>query len=93
MKLRKWRLNSTNLLQTVPAELKEEDEGHFTAAPEQCHKALGIHWHTKEDTLHVATPTYQETTQATETVIIDIARTFDALGWYSPAVVQLKILL
>ena len=53
MKLRKWRSNSADLLMTVPEEMHEKDELHLISAPSECHKALGIHWHTGKDTLHI----------------------------------------
>ena len=63
-------------------------------APEACHKALGVHWDTVSDTLHVATPKLQATDCPTKRqVLSDIARTFDALGWFSPVTITLKILL
>ena len=59
MTLRKWRSNTRDLLATVPDHLKEKENIQLIAAPRECHKALGVHWHTVEDTLHVATPSLQ----------------------------------
>ena len=57
MTLWKWRTNSRDLLATAPDEEKENIQ--LIAAPRECHKALGVHWHTVEDTLLVATPSLQ----------------------------------
>ena len=64
------------------------------SAPEQCHKALGVHWDTAQDSLHVATPTLDPTDSPTKRqVASDVARTFNILGWFAPAVILIKILL
>ena len=60
MTLRKWRTSSADLLQTIPEELRESDQYQVITAPADCHKALGIHWSTEEDTLHVSTPKLTE---------------------------------
>ena len=94
MRLRKWRSNSNDLLESIPEEMRETENIQVISAPEQCHKALGVHWHTIQDTLHVATPTLVKEDKPTKRQIAsDIVRTFDILGWYAPAVIKLKILL
>ena len=63
-------------------------------APDQCHKALGVHWHTTQDTLHVATPILDSNDRPTKRqVASDVARTFDIMGWFAPSIIQVKILL
>ena len=94
MRLMKWRSNSNDLLESIPEEMRETENIQVISAPEQCHKALGVHWHTIQDTLHVATPTLVKEDKPTKRQIAsDVARTFDILGWYAPAVIKLKILL
>ena len=94
MNLRKWRSNSPDLKSTIPEELLEKESVKLITAPEACHKALGVHWDTVSDTLHIATPKLQATDSPTKRqVLSDIARTFDALGWFSPVTITLKILL
>ena len=94
MTLRKWRSNSGDLLNTIPEELREKETVHLIFAPGQCQKALGVHWDTEQDTLHVATPVLLPLTGPTKRQITsDVAKTFDLLGWFAPAVVVLKILL
>ena len=81
MNLRKWRSNSPDLKSTIPEELLEKESVKLITAPEACHKALGVHWDTISDTLHVATPKLQATDSPTKRqVLSDITRTFDALG-------------
>ena len=94
MTLRKWRSSSTPLLKTIPEELQEKEPIHSISTPSSCHKALGLHWNTKDDTLHVATPEMAEISNPTKRVIAsDVARTFDALGWYAPATILGKLFL
>ena len=46
MKLRKWRLNSEELLQTIPEQMREEHIQSISA-PERCHKTLGYSLRTR----------------------------------------------
>ena len=94
MTLSKWRTNSPELLDTIPEELREKDSLQLLAAPGDCQKALGIHWDTGRDQFHDATPSLSPHAGPTKRqVVSDVARTFDILGWFSPAVVIVKILL
>ena len=56
MTLRKWMSNFQELLESIPQELKETECVQLISPPEECHKALGIHWDTGKDTFHIATP-------------------------------------
>ena len=94
MHLRKWRTNSRELRDTIPLELQEKEPVQHISAPHDCHKALGVHWNTQTDTLHVATPDLCNDDLPTKRqVLSDVARTFDVLGWFSPVTIKLKILL
>lgn len=94
MTLRKWRSNSSELKATIPDVLLEKEERQLISSPLSCHKALGVHWDTEADTLHVATPTLDENAEPTKRqVLSDIARTFDVIGWFAPVTVSLKVLL
>ena len=87
-------MNSTDLLITIPEELQEKEAMQLISTPGDCQKALGIHWDTGRDTLHVATPVLTPLTGPTKRQIAsDVAKIFDLLGWFAPAVVRLKILL
>ncbi len=60
MTLRKWRSNSIDLKAKIPEGLLEKDEVQLISAPSSCHKALGVHWNTANDSLHIATPTLED---------------------------------
>ena len=94
MRLRKWRSDSCELLQSIPDDLKETEAVQTINAPDQCHKALGVHWHTTQDTLHVATPILDSCDRPIKhQVASDVARTFDIMGWFAPSIIHVKILL
>lgn len=94
MILRKWRTNSPVLKSTIRKGLQEKESVKLIATPESSYKALGVHWDTAADMLHITTPELNDTEIPTKwQVLSDIARTFDALGWFSPVTIALKILL
>ena len=94
MNLRKWRTNSKELLKTIPIDLRETKKVEITAAPSDQAKALGVHWVTEMDTMHVSTPQVDVLSTATKRLVAStIARIFDLMGWYAPAMIPAKIIL
>lgn len=94
MKLRKWRSNFIELLQTIPEELQETSDLSIATSLGDYNKALGLHWNTTDDNLHIATPDVNLTEPATKRRISSvIAQTFDVLGWFTPATLPAKTLL
>ena len=62
-------------------------------SPVDFHKTLGIHWDSSEDNFYVATATLKPTGGLTKrSLVSDVARTFDVLGWFAPSTVCMKIL-
>ena len=93
MVLRKWRSNSTQVLQQIPEKLRETSDLTL-CDPAGSLKTLGIHWSTETDAFFVATPELTEEGLVTKRIISSAcAKTFDILGWYSPALIQAKSLL
>uniref|UniRef100_A0A8D9ARL7 Integrase catalytic domain-containing protein n=1 Tax=Cacopsylla melanoneura TaxID=428564 RepID=A0A8D9ARL7_9HEMI len=87
--LRKWASNSQELLKTVPHEhcevpLRQNEESTF--------KILGLHWQSTTDSFayHVAdiNPTITK-----RSILSNVARMFDPLGWLSPVLFWAKHLL
>ena len=94
MTLRKWRSNSSELLATVPEELREKTDLNINFSPAEHGKALGLRWNTLKDTLSVSVPPLQPPSLATKRAVCSaIAKTFDVMGWYAPAVLPAKLLL
>ena len=93
MVLQKWRSNSTQVLQQIPEKLRETSDLTL-CDPAGSLKTLGIHWSTETDAFFVATPELTEEGLVTKRIISSAcAKTFDILGWYSPALIQAKSLL
>lgn len=94
MTLCKWRTNSLALLESIPERLRETTDLEIATAPGLCPKALGLHWSTTNDSLHVATPTLNLSEPATKRRVASaVARTFDAMGWFAPATLPAKMLI
>ena len=94
MKLRKWRTSSAALRATIPDELLETESTLLITTPSSHHKALGVHWDTGHDTLHVATPQLDAgATPTKRQVLSDMARIFYVLGLFTPVTITWKILL
>ncbi len=93
MTLRKWRSNSSDFLKRIPDELKETEDLELSP-PHISKKALGIHWNSATDRLHVSTPTPDKPTVITKKTIASItAQVFDILGLFAPAIIPAKILM
>ena len=94
MTLRKWRTSHTELLVSIPEELRETSALNITPSPGEHGKALGIHWDTDKDCLYVATLDLSSAQPASkQSVSSIIAKIFDVLGWYSPAILPSMLLL
>ena len=94
MQLRKWRSSSASVINSVPEDLREQEAVQELPTRNKLHKALGIHWDTCRDTLHVSTSSLKQSDELTKrNLTSDIARTFDVLGWIALAILLLKLLL
>ncbi len=95
MLLRKWRSNSPEVRTLIPPSLLESSSTPLPLTqPEQSPKALGIHWDTQADTLHIAVPPQHDTSIVTKRSIASgTATVFDILGLFCPTVVQARIIL
>ena len=66
----------------------------ITASSSHGTKALGVYWNTQTDMLHVSTPELKPQDVPMKWEITSVlARVFDVLGWFAPAIVFVKILL
>ncbi len=93
MTLRKFWSNSSELLNAIPAELRETSDLNITD-PSSAAKTLGIHWTVDSDTLHVATPHQIERTHATKRAVASAAaQMYDILGLWAAVTVMARILL
>ena len=94
MKLCKWRSNSSQVLDSIPADLKEtEKEDLIISDPAENGKTLGVHWKTHRDLLHLSIPTIDNSTPTKRVIASAVACLYDILGWFAPVTLYLKILL
>ena len=94
MTLRKWRSCSMDLLQSIPESLREKGDLNINLSPADRGKALGLRWDTSEDCLSISVQSLQADAPASKRVVCSgIARTYDIMGWYAPAILPAKLLL
>ena len=93
MTLRKWRSSSTELLESIPKELRETSNLDISLSPAEQGKALGLHWDTIQDCLYISTHNIDSKLLATKRRVSSaIAKTFDVMGWCATAVLPGKLL-
>ncbi len=94
--LRKWRSSSSEIMRSIPVELHEPSslKDLTTENTSYSPKVLGIHWNSTNDVLYVSVGiTTTEGNCTKRPVVSDIAKTFDALGWFSPTTIIMKIMM
>ena len=92
--LRKWNSSEAMVLQHVEPELRNSQVLQAIPDPDEYTKTLGIQWNVHLDHFRLAVSESSKIQNLTKRLLVsDIAKTFDVLGWYSPAIVKIKILL
>ena len=92
--LHKWNSNDQSVMQHIKSTLQDGRNSQEIGERERSTKTLGIEWVTNVDEFHLTVtepPTQKELTK--RILVSDIASIFDALGWFSPTIVAMKILL
>ena len=86
MNLRKWASNSKEFMDFLP---HKDQAGKFK------HRGLGIKWHLTNDTLSVPGPSVNVDGGAwtKRKVLQVISSVFDPLGYFSPTVLEAKLLM
>ena len=87
-------MNHNHEIQHLPAELKDTKHTQEMPATDDYTKTLGIQWNSLKDCfkLHVPSPPPRDTLTK-RGLFSDVAKTFDALGWFSPSTIKAKILM
>ena len=92
--LRKWSSSDSTVLHHILPELHDTQLSHHLPSPDDYTKTLGIEWNVSLDHFRLVVAPLQDTANITKRALIsDIAKTFDALGWFSPTIIKAKILL
>ena len=91
MRLRKWCTNSSELMSSIPEELRKSKPLQLGSILEGCPKALGVHWQVKNDHLYVATPPPLKTSTPTNCqVTSQTAKVYDVFGLFAPITVNAR---
>ena len=92
--LRKWKSNESATLHHLPTELIDQCPSRDLPIDNEYTKVLGIECRTELDSLHLTPGTISSGPALTKGVLApNIARMYDILGWYSPSIIKLKVLL
>jgi hypothetical protein len=92
--LRKWNSSNPSVLEEIPEELRDTRDVQTIFEINEYTKTLGIEWNISTDEFHLTIAESSPNTTVTKRVIVsDMAKVFDVLGWFSPVIVKMKILL
>ncbi len=92
--LRKWNSSETAVLDHIPLELRDVQPDHKIPESEGYSKTLGIQWNSSLDHFRLTIADFPDPDNFTKRQLVsDIAKTFDVLGWFSPSIIKIKILL
>ena len=91
----KWSSNDLVVLQHIPPELR--DSQLMYTIPDsymEYVKTLGIEWNANLDLFHLTVAKLPSSRFITRRILAsDVVKTFDVLGWFSPSIIKIKIIL
>ncbi|UYV71900.1 hypothetical protein LAZ67_9000991, partial [Cordylochernes scorpioides] len=90
--LRKWRSNVPEVLSGL-SEQVEDRHNLWDFESDSCVKILGIFWNPSLDIFQILVNDIPEQTNSKRHLLSHISRIFDPIGWLSPVIIRLKILL
>ena len=92
--LHKWNSNVQTVLRYVPDEHKDPLSSQVIPDAEGYTRTLGIEWNAKSDRFRLTVSDVPDLRKVTKRFLVsDIAKVYDVLGWFSPCVIKVKILL
>ena len=92
--LRKWNSSSPEVLAHIPPELRESQVVNALPCAEDYSKTLGLEWNSHLDHFRLTVSELPNLGSLTKCALVsDVAKVFDALGWFAPTTVKMKILL
>ncbi|XP_038117973.1 uncharacterized protein LOC6051048 [Culex quinquefasciatus] len=92
--LRKWTSNSSEILETIPPELRDERNILELDSSSSFVKTLGLIWEPSTDSFRFKAPKWKSESPITKKVVLsDTASIFDPVGLIGPVVVQAKIFI
>ena len=82
------------MLESIPTDLRDSQATVILSHSDQYTKTLGIEWNASCDHFRVNVTELPPIECMTKrSLVSNVAKTFDALGWYLPTIVKAKILL
>lgn len=90
--LRKWSSNSEILLEHLP-ESDRETKTLLEFDTKSSVKTLGVQWSPVHDNFHFKVNLSNSVSYSKRTILSDIAKLFDPLGWVSPCLIKAKLLI
>lgn len=92
--LRKWNSNDPFVVEQIPEDLRDSRKVQTLSEETSYSKTLGIEWNVATDHFRLNISNSPSVTEVTKrNIVSDVAKVFDALGFFSPATVKMKILL
>ena len=92
MEIRKWSSNDTTVLQSIPQH-QRETELPLKLDTDNSIKALGVQWNPASDKFIFDVQESQEKSKLTKrTLLSELAKVFDPLGWLAPTTICAKIM-
>ena len=92
--LHKWNSNEPSVIQHIDPALRDAQNAQEISDKKESTKTLGLNWITDSDEFRLTILQFVPHEILTKRILIlDIAQVFDVLGWFSPSVILMKILL
>ncbi|XP_023711106.1 uncharacterized protein LOC111866414 [Cryptotermes secundus] len=93
--VRKWRSNSLDILEVIPAALQETWAPCNVPLNEGAVKTLGLHWYPSSDLFQfsVVDSRHKNVTWTKRMVLANVASIYDPLGLLGPVIVQCKLFI
>ena len=92
--LRKWNSSEPSVLQRIDPDLRDSIEVLNLSGSEEYAKTLGLEWNTTMDHFRLTVTNLPSPDVITKRILVsNVAKIFDVLGWFSPTVIKMKILL
>jgi hypothetical protein len=93
--LQKWNSNDSTVIQSISPEIRDTRDVHNISDLESTYtKTLGLEWNTKTDQFRLNPINSSLSRDITKrTLVSDVAKLFDVMGWFAPVIIKAKILL
>ena len=92
--LRKWNSSDPSVLQAIPEELRDTNSIQAISEDNGYTKTLGVEWNIAADQFRLTVSQLSSSSTITKrSMVSDVAKIFDVMGWFAPVIVKMKILL